>query len=318
MSCQKSRRGFTFIELLFVIVVLGIVGGISLEAIRLYYEGIYRTQEYSKRVAEADHILEQVSKYFETAIMNSMVNLDKDASDGSLIGACDGALNNSVPNSDYTTAFLAADEESLHTAGTPGWSEDVNISGLTLIAADANYADANATIGVLFPSSNLVNSAVYDKNNTSPRDQTNSCRRYNWDNAGGSVLGVKTVNSFTATTLTLNNNSNPNAIDGTQKYLIRTGYAFRVADDGNFTMYSNFRPWKSEKYTQGKINVLGRNVASFSVSYNMSEYGDDPTLSDRGLVHTLKICMRGLNADLTSSSNVEDQICRERRVRVRY
>ena len=318
MYYQKNRRGFTFIELLFVIVVLGIVGGISLEAIRIYYEGIYRTQEYSKRVAEADHILEQVSKYFETAIMNSMVNLDKDAGDKSLTGECDGALNKAVPNSDYTTAFLAADEESLRTAGIPGWSEDVKVTGLMLTALDANYAMANTIITVLYPTSNLLSSAVYDKNVTSPRDQTNSCRRYNWDNTGGTILGVKTINSFTATTLTLNNNSNPNAMDGTQKYLIRTGYAFRVADDGNFTMYRNFRPWKSEQYIKGKVSVLGRNVASFSVSYNMSDYGDDPALTDRGLIHTLKICMQGLNSDLSSSTNVEDQICRERRVRVRY
>lgn len=315
---QQYRHGFTFIELLFVIVVLGIVGGISLEAIRVYYEGIYRTQEYSKRVAQADHILEQASKYFETAVMNSMVNLDKDASDGSLTGACDGALNKAVPNSDYTTAFLAADEESLHTVGTPGWSEDVNVSGLTLSAPDANYATANTIITALYPASNLLSSAVYDKNLTSPRDQTNSCRRYNWDNAGGAILGVKTINSFTATTLTLNNNTNPNAMDGSQKYLIRTGYAFRVLDNGNFTIYSNFRPWKGEKYTQGKKNILGRNVASFSVGYNMSDYGEDPALSDRGLMHTLKICMQGLNSDLSTSTKVEDQICRERRVRVRY
>jgi prepilin-type N-terminal cleavage/methylation domain-containing protein len=315
---QQYRHGFTFIELLVVIVVLGIVGGISLEAIRVYYEGIYRTQEYSKRVAQADHILEQASKYFETAVMNSMVNLDKDASDGSLTGACDGALNKAVPNSDYTTAFLAADEESLHTAGTPGWSEDVKVTGFMLTALDANYAMSNTIITALYPTSNLVSSAVYDKNLTSPRDQTNSCRRYNWDNAGGTILGVKTINSFTATTLTLNNNSNPNAMDGTQKYLIRTGYAFRVLDNGNFTMYSNFRPWKGEKYTQGKKNILGRNVASFGVNYNMSDYGEDPALTDRGLVHTLKICMQGLNSDLSNSTKVEDEICRERRVRVRY
>jgi prepilin-type N-terminal cleavage/methylation domain-containing protein len=77
MKQGLKRRAFTMIELLFVIVVMGIVGTFAIEMVRQYYEGIYRTKTITDRAAEADHILEQVSKYFENAISASIVNLDE-------------------------------------------------------------------------------------------------------------------------------------------------------------------------------------------------------------------------------------------------
>lgn len=317
MRFQHYRRGFTFIELLFVIVIMGIVGGVALEAIRQYYEGIYRTQEYSRRVAEADHILEQLSKYFETAIMNSIVNLDKDGTTG-----CSGPPEEGDA-ADYTVAFVAVDEDSLRgiSGNIPGWSEDVNVTGLVLTAADANYTMADTVIGGLFPTSSLIQSAIYDSNITHERDDNSTCIRYNWDGAGG-LAGFHTIANFTSTTLILNADAehNPDATveGGKRKYLIRTGYAFRVLDDGNFTMYSNFRPWLNENYTTGRRNVLGRNVASFYVDYNGTDFQAENNLTDRGLVWRLKVCMRGLDANMSVSNAKTNEICRERRVHVRY
>ncbi|MDO9208044.1 MAG: type II secretion system protein [Sulfuricurvum sp.] len=313
MRFHHYRRGFTFIELLFVIVIMGIVGGVALEAIRQYYEGIYRTQEYSKRVAEADHILEQLSKYFETAIMNSIVNLDRDAATG-----CYGPPEENDA-ADYTVAFVAVDEDSLRgiSGNRPGWSEDVTVAGLVLAAADANYTMADTVIGGLFPGSGLAQSAIYDSNITFERDDNSTCSRYNWDGAGG-LAGFHTINSFTSTALTLDADLEHNATNGRRKYLIRTGYAFRVLDDGNFTMYSNFRPWRNEHYTAGSQNILGRNVASFYVDYNGTDFQAENNLTDRGLVWRLKVCMRGLDTNLSVSNTKTNEICRERRVHVRY
>jgi len=326
MRFQHTRRAFTFIELLFVIVIMGIVGGIALEAIRQYYEGIYRTQEYSKRVAEADHILEQLSKYFETAIMNSIVNLDKDSVPGAAAVTCNNAPEEG-DTADYTVAFVAVDEDSLRgiSGNRPGWSEDVTVAGLVLTATDSNYTMADTVIGDLFPGSGLTQSAIYDSNFSSTdgsskerEDNLNTCSRYNWDGAGG-LAGFHTINNFTSTALTLDADLEHNATDPRRKYLIRTGYAFRVLDDGNFTMYSNFRPWRNESYTAGSRNVLGRNVASFYVDYNGTDFQEDDNLSkSRGLVWRLKVCMRGLDANMSVSNTKTNEICRERRVHVRY
>ncbi|MFA6189137.1 MAG: type II secretion system protein [Sulfuricurvum sp.] len=313
MMKDKHRSGFTFIELLFVIVILGIVGGIALETIRQYYENIYRTQEYTKRISEADHILDQVTKYFENAISSSIINLDRVVGEN----ICYGPPASGDAN-DYTIAFVAPDSDSLYgTSGNrPGWSEDTLLmSNNEINASDANYTMGNTVITAL--GSTLRNSAIYDHESTNIA----ACARFNWDNAGGyegfHKLDVA-ANPLSSTKIRLN--ADNVATDGKQKYLLRTGYAFRVQDNGDFTMYTNFRPWiAGERYTAAtKINLLGENVAHFYADYDARDFMANTNLNDRGLVWRLKVCMRGLDANLSTSDSENQTICRERRVHVRY
>ncbi|MFH0708709.1 MAG: type II secretion system protein [Pseudomonadota bacterium] len=309
----KLRRGFTFIELLFVIVILGIVGGIALEAIRLYYEGIYRTQTYAQRVNEADQILDKLTKYFENAIEYSIVNLDKDKVDTALDGgdcAEPGEEANEATAHDYTVAFLGVDVDSLRTGNIPGWSEQpkIDFTALILTSNDANFTSADNVIKALYPASDLANSAIYNHQGI-----VGSCSNLNWDKAGGlqgyyPITGVPSVHTLPLT--------NPGGgDDDTQKYLIRTGYAFRVLNTGDFMMYSNFRPWKmpAEPYSGGKKSILGQNVASFYVDFNNTN-----SYADRGSIWRLKVCMRGVDSNLSTSDIAASAICRERKVHVRY
>ena len=103
-------------------------------------------------------------------------------------------------------------------------------------------------------------------------------------------------------------------------YLLRSGYAFRVdSATGDFMMYSNFRPWMGDPYLAGGIaSVLAQNVAHFYVDYDAQDFQRDSNATDRGMVWRLKLCMRGIDANLSDSSNSANDICRERRVHVRY
>ncbi|MDO9304496.1 MAG: type II secretion system protein [Sulfuricurvum sp.] len=306
------RRGFTFIELLFVIVILGIVGGIALEAIRLYYEGIYRTQTYAQRVNEADHILDQLSKYFENAIDMSIVNLDANDTDATLNAdeCAEPGVEAEASASDYTVAFLGVDVDSLHTGSRPGWSEQVQMdfTAPSLTSNDANFTAANVVITALYPASNLANSVIYNH-----QGLVGSCSHFNWDGVGGLKAYYPITGPAVGNTLPLTNPGGGD--DKIQKYLIRTGYAFRVLNTGDFVMYSNFRPWKipAEPYTGGKKSILGRDVASFYADFNnTNSYGD------RGSIWRLKVCMRGLESNLSTSDIAASAICRERKVHVRY
>lgn len=312
-----KRSAFTMIELIFVIIVLAIVGGFALEAVRNYYEGIYRTGEYTKRVAQADHILEQVSKYFENAISTSIVNLDREGAAAGCYGIpVDGDTN------DYTVAFVAADSDSLRGLwnGTllryqNGWSEDVLVSDNNLTAADANYGFANTVLSTLGPGS-LTGAAIY---NTDSAD-VDICQRFNWNGAGGTT-GFHTISAYNTTTLVLNPLDPLPPTHGKRKYLLRTAYAFRVQQNGDFLMYSNFRPWNNERYNtyaNRKENLLGQNVAHFYADYNTTDFASNENLTDRGLVWRLKVCMRGLDVNLSDTDYEGNTICRERRVHVRY
>ncbi|MDD2781752.1 type II secretion system protein [Sulfuricurvum sp.] len=309
---KRIRDGFTLIELLFVIVIMGIVGGFALEAVRQYYEGIYRTQVYTQRVAEADHILDLLSKYFENAVDLSIVNMDEDAADNALVGNCEGDPEEEAENiaHDYTVVFVGVDTDSLRTIPQPGWSEIAKntppFDGNTITFDDANLSLADTTIQALYPASNLENSAIY--NHQSIADTCDDFYSSN-GNAYYTING-----SLTGNTLPLLNNAGTTTnIEARRKYLLRTGYAFRVLDTGEFVMFSNFRPWKGENYTTGNQNRLGDNVASFYADFNNTN-----SYSERGSVWRLKVCMRGLDGNLTTNDLAQDAICRERKVHVHY
>lgn len=311
MKNRQFRSAFTMIELLFVIVILGLIGGIALETIQQYYENIYRTQEYTKRVSQADAILDQLSKYFENAISSSIVNLDKNNTTG-----CEGPPESDT--GDFTIAFVAPDYDSLRIVGAPGWNEDSVIGASNVLtASDVNFTNAGNTIHALDPNSsaNLTNSAVYDTDSA----DVNACVRFGMNGGAGGNAGYHRITGSTATTLTLNTENN--TTNGKRKYLLRTGYAFRVQDNGNFMMYTNFRPWAGERYNTAagrRENILAQNVAHFYVDYNATDFMANANVNDRGLVWRLKVCMRGVDSNL-SDTNAEGQtICRERRVYVRY
>lgn len=316
MKTSSIRQGFTLIELLFVIVVLGIVGGMTMEAVRGYYEGIYKTGEYTKRTADADHILEVASKYFENALNDSIVNI---APDGGT--TCTGTPV-AGDTTDHTIAFIGVDVEAMRgIGGVPGWIEEtrpptVLITGgynNILVSPDANYTVANTVInkrsgGTL----TLNNMALYDHESLGEP----ACTRFGFT-TGGLNDGYHTFNVTNDTTLTLD--AANTAADGKQKYLLNSGYAFGVDNAGEFAMWSNFRPWAGESYTAGDKTTLGQNVAHFYVRYDMSNSAGNANVSDRGRVWTLKVCMKGLDANLdTENSSEAEAICRERSVHVRY
>jgi prepilin-type N-terminal cleavage/methylation domain-containing protein len=314
MKTLLKRKAFTMIELLFVIVIMGIVGGIALEAIRQYYNGIYKTITTTKRVIEADHILDQLSKYFENAISSSIVNLDQDNTED-----CYGPPV-SGDNHDYTVAFVGVDHDSLRgISGRPGWSEEGGLlPNNELNVLDANLTVADNIIMDLYPNSDLAHSALYDSDSV----DVNACTRFRWKGNGKEGYHTLSIGGFTETRYFLDNDNN--ATNGHRKYLLRTGYAFRVQDNGNFNMYSNFRPWVGERYAgtgvgvDVKTSLLGQNVAHFYADYDAHDFAGNVGVNDRGLVWTLKVCMRGLDTDLKDSDENATQICRERRVHVRY
>ena len=309
---RNVRYGFTMIELLFVIVIMGITGGIALETIRQYYDGIYRTKIYTQRVSEADHILDQLTKYFENAIELSIVNMDKDAADGALVGTCVG---DPVPEaagvaSDYTTVFVGVDVDSLKVAGTPGWSETAKdpFDGTSITSNEANLSAAQALIPLFYPGSTLSNSAIYNHQGA----LFDTCTDF-YTNNGDAYFTI--TGTLTGNTLPLQDNfaAYTAPIEKDKKYLLRTGYAFRVLTTGDFMMYTNFRPWKGEVYSSGTQSLLGADVASFYLDFDNSR-----NYNERGSILRLKVCMRGLDSDLSDSDVAGQAICRERKVHVRY
>lgn len=307
MRHKQYKNGFTLIELLFVIVIMGIVGGLALKVVQRYYEDIYRSQTYSQRIETADHILDQLETYFASAISYSIVNVDK-------VGAADQCYGPPLAgdNADYTVAFVSVDQDVIRTAGTPGWSANVQLVGNTLVALDSNLNAADTILNAL--DSSLLQSAIYDSDSI----DVGGCGRFNF-HVGDGIAGYHRISGVDAGTHVVTLNNENIATDTKKKYLLRTGYAFKVdrSDEGKFYMYTNFAPWNGERYDDDdtKRYLLGEKVNHFYLSYDNTNIA----LSEvEGGVWRLKVCMQGLDANLSDSKISSNDLCRERSVRVRY
>lgn len=305
---RTNRNGFTLIELLFVIVIFGIIGSMTLEIVRQYYENIYKTGEYTKRVALANQTLEQIAKYFENGIVASTVKLDKNIAPNSGY-TCDGAPDNDDIN-EYTYAFIAVDFDGLQgywngTSYRPTWALNATpIAGSNITAQDANYTQS---IGSLTDAND--GAAIYDIPSNSNNDV---CNNFRW-NIGATSAFYNNITAVNDTNLTLSTPVNTDK----NKYLLRTGYAFR-AYNGEFKIYKNFQPWKGEKYTDGSSYLLASKIAHFSIYYDNTNTVEN---TPYGNVLKLKLCVFGLDENLSDANTTaknEYQICRERSVHVRY
>jgi len=308
MKPKNNRKAFTLIELLFVIVIMGIVGGLALEALRQYYDGIYRTGEYNKRVAQADHMLEQISKYFENGISASIIRLD---SNNTAFGTeCVGIPANADSSTDYTIAFVAVDNDGLRgfwdgTRWRSGWTSDVLSIGNTLISADANYTSINS-------GNSLLNAAIFRNEGLGEGD--NECERFGWENAGNTNDVYRTITNVNSdVNLTLNGMLSISG-QASRAYVLRTAHAFR-AKNGVFNMYTGFEPWNNEQYNDVTGRTLGDKVTHFTILYDNA---NTIMNSNIGNIYTLKICLQGLADDLSDTNASDRQICRERMVHVRY
>jgi prepilin-type N-terminal cleavage/methylation domain-containing protein len=312
------HKAFTIIELLFVIVVLGIVGTVALGAIKEYFRSGIIMTEVDKRVAEADTALDQISPYFENAIAESITRLDIGTGN-----TCYGPPVNADANN-RAIAFVSVDTDSRRgewdaAVGryVPGWSEDVNISGLTMRSIGANYNFANMIIGNYYGSV-IENSVIYNRDRADL--DASGCSSYKW-NIAGSGDSYLDITNHNANSISFLWPANVIPVSGTSesRYLISTAYAFEVDSAGNFIMYNNFRPWLNQKFNAGTSHAIMNNAASFSVMYDRSATAAlDGMGSKQGMFYILKLCMNGLTDDNLSKTDAETQICRQRSVHVRY
>ncbi len=309
MRPLNNHKAFTLIELLFVIVILGIVGGLALEAVRQYYNGIYRTGEYSKRASQADQILEQISKYFENGISASIIRLDVNNSNFGTV--CNGIPKSGDDNNDYTIAFVGVDNEGLRGfwdgfRWRPGWTSDVLSIGNTLVSADANYTAIDTVTNP------LVGAAIFRSDGLG--EGLDECHRFGWEAAGNSNDIYRTITAVPSESNLALNNVLSTSGQASRAYVLRTAYAFR-AKNGQFNMYTGFQPWNGGQYNDVTGQLLADKVTHFTILYDNS---NTIVNSNIGNIYTLKICLQGLDDNLNDSINPRDQICRERMVHVRY
>ena len=260
---NSQRAAFTLIEVVFVIVVLGIVVGIGAQIISQVYKGyIY------ERAGHKTGIKTELAANFIVNRLNYAIpgtEIAKQSGSGSYVAIYD-VPSSGTANYDILEwyGYLV---EALEYPNTPGWSGVADIwsaetNNTRLITPYSDLSKTNTIIGNLFTSKTISDSVVlfpdtFSVNNIG-YDGT-----YSGDNnvtGYGSSASGKAYIQF-----------NPKSNRRIKEHYMLSASAYALVPENYNTanhtydlmFYYDYRPWQGESYANGKSSVLLKDVTVF-------------------------------------------------------
>lgn len=299
-----KRAGFTMLELIFVIVILGIVASIGSQVIARTYEAYINQKALYKASIKTELVATQIANRLAYAIPGSIVRR-----------SIDGATLIDIANPDNDTPVLqwiGYDRDGFTTMSaanrTPGWSGFVDLTTSARAVAVANInlstpgstpALSNTIIATLSArGANVVglnNAAIYFPNSIIHDNATT------YNPAGAN--NIYAINGFANNQLTIAA-PNPSSTIQEQYKLAWTSYAIVPSNqraNGNFdlNLRYNFQPWNNQTFFQNATQrILLRNVSVFRFTGSLNSV-------------RFKLCVQEQTGG-TAAAPVMTSICKEK------
>lgn len=268
-----KKAAFTMIEMIFVIVILGIVAGMTFIQVSYVYEDMMQKQNSSELESEAKVIAEQITARLSSSIKESLVAMTAIDGTGTCIpvsGTLDAATN-------YSLAWIGKSDEAnlgLWDAALgdyrPGWSglADLKDSDTSKIITPGSRLDnaeiiINGLTGLTASLSTNPNSPVALYFNASGSN-TNACSDF-INNASGSFKLYRVHRNGTQNTLSLIDT--PPQIS--EQYTLSHS-AYAISREGANLWLYEFRPWLGQNPNANAANrkLLGQNVSGFGFKWS--------------------------------------------------
>ncbi len=270
------RIGFTMIELIFVIVIMGIIGKFGTEFLAQAYKSFIFSSINNKLQADSEMAVEAVASRLQYRIKDSVIG--RKSSDNSFLAI------GSASGSDFNILeWVGSDIESFRGNSLPLWSGiiDLDDSNATLLdSPETNTTALNDMIKILanytvVGDTTINNAAIYFVGSDS------DINNYGWDFADTAFTDQSKVMHPIKTggtpNLLIPRNANTGAdnnftgIDVFEYYqLAWTAYAVGISDynatgnnTGTLMLYYDYQPWEGEEYNTSKSEILMENVSTF-------------------------------------------------------
>ena len=261
-----KKNAFTLVEMVFVIIVLGIVAAIGSSIIAKIYESYIYSRNINELQTKTELALTQISKYLSYRVKGSTIARIDNNTIASLVDA----------NKSYKILeWIGYDNESFEgNSSGPGWSgfvdlesSETNKSQIKTPGSQLLYSEwiisalSNNDVNISLPNSSAA--IIFDG---LPADFNVS--QYGWFNdTNGSSHHKYIFRVQRSGNDVLKFIENKPSIIYEHYKLTWSAYALVPnplnGDDVNLTMYYNFRPWMGEKYSDGNSSVLIEHVTTF-------------------------------------------------------
>ncbi|WP_200763584.1 type II secretion system protein [Nitrosophilus alvini] len=264
------RKAFTLIELIFVIVILGIIAVIGSGIFIRIYESYITSRAINELETKTELVLSQLAKRLSYRIKEATI-ARKQPNDSNITAL-------SMADQNYQILeWIGYDNDGFRgewdgTKYQPGWSGfidlDSNETNKTKIKTPGSKLSyANSIISQLSNGAadlNNTGAAIifkglplgFDINNYGWNENPNygTIGNHNYVLRVKQAAGQEDVLEFTE------NLGSKDIVE--QYYLVWSAYAV-VPENGNLYLYSNYRPWFAERYNDGNRNLLAENVSVF-------------------------------------------------------
>lgn len=280
---KKSHPAFSLIEVVFVLVILGVVASISSSIIVQVYENFITQRAMYKVTTKTELVSNQIVNRLTYRIQGTSVA--KDSSKTGFVEDTDWIMLKNIPKYDnnFTTIeWIGYDNDSFSASETPGWSGVTDYSTANRFSVTTPASQLSKTANIM---NNLSNGKVTMSDNSHAAailfsQKTNyyiEDTEYN-PSCMGLIDPSKTACIFRVTN---NEDTNLTFVDNkpiiiSERYkLAWSAYALVPIDedpvgDGlyNLYLYYNYQPWNGERYTSGIKKRMATNISVFKFTEN--------------------------------------------------
>ncbi|MFT7860825.1 MAG: type II secretion system protein [Sulfurimonas sp.] len=263
----KKRYAFTMLELIFVIVVMGILGKYGVELLARAYDNFIMTKVNDDLQSRSGAAVEFISKRLEHRLKKSSRGINTG------VGAWDYVHGGTSDDSADVLEWIAVDDDSYRGSTTPLWSGvlDLNSStGTSLVSPGSNFGSVNTNIQVLSNGgSDMNDSAIFFVD--SQFSYTNP-----WGYNGAIANHSETMHRVQVTTndtlAPLAGTGDLSGVEASEYYKLSwTANAVAMENqhgDNNelydLYFYYDYQPWRGETYIpNGKRVLLAQDISAF-------------------------------------------------------
>ena len=261
------KKAFTFIEMLFVIVIMGILAKFGSEIFRNVYMNYTMSVTNNKLQTDTEDAIQQIANRLQYRIKDSVIA--RDAATFDPISALDTTKTYTVLEwVGYDIDGWLGDD----TNTTPTWSGFIDVdhplalatvNTLVSHASDFQAGGRVDTVIQALSTSTVENAAIFFTGaNTDARTD------YGWDTAypydQNDTAAHRITSAGDVERIVPAAGDDFSGVNVYEQYqLAWTAYALELSADGNLTLYYDYQPWLGESYSNASPALLMQNVETF-------------------------------------------------------